>query len=93
MSDDHTHDPVPVQTAFFVVVDINGIVSVHTSDIPSVNLQREATLNDIETFGSQLVRTVTRLLDAHAVSVSLTPTPDPTASERVSEALTKRKGE
>lgn len=83
-------EAIPVQTAFFVVVDNDGIISVHTSEIPSVTLGREATLYDIETYGSQLVRNVGRLLSAQTVKTLVLPAPEPSAADRVAEALTKR---
>lgn len=82
--------PVPVQTAFFVVVDTDGVISVHTDKIPAVTMTREATLYDIETYASQLVRNVSRLITAQMVIQSLAPTPEPTVAERVSEALKNR---
>lgn len=90
---DSTAEAVPVLTAYFVVVGLDGVISVHTSEVPSVSLHREATLYDIETYGSQLVRNVSRLLTAQIVGHSLQPEHEPTASERVSEALSKRKGD
>lgn len=80
----------PVQTAFFVVIDKDGIVSVHTSEIPAVNLAREATLYDIETFGSQLVRNVGRVIQTQMTLAALQPVPEPSAADRVAEALKKR---
>lgn len=82
--------PVAVQTAFFVVVDADGVISVHTSEIPSVTIAREATLYDIETYASQLVRNVSRLITTRLVAQALNPS-EPTVSERVSDALKARK--
>jgi len=82
--------PVPVQTAFFVVVDTDGIISVHTSEIPSVTMSREATLYDIETYASQLVRNVSRLITAQMVTQAVNPPAPPSVADRVSEALKKR---
>ena len=83
-------EPTPVQTAFFVVVDKQGVISVHTSEIPSVTMDREATLYDIETYASQLVRNVSRLLTAQVTKNVLLPS-EPAVSERVAEALKSRK--
>lgn len=82
--------PVPVQTAFFVVVDLDGIISVHTHEVPAVNLAREATLYDIETYGSQLVRNVGRVISTQMTLAALQPVPEPSAADRVAEALKKR---
>jgi hypothetical protein len=84
------HEPIPAQTAFFVVVDLQGMVSVHTTEIPSVTLAREATLYDIETYGQQLVRNIGRVIAAQMTISALAPAPEPTAAERVAEALQKR---
>lgn len=84
------NEPIPVQTAFFVVVDTDGVISVHTSEIPSVTLGREATLYDIETYGTQLVRNVGRLLAAQMVKTVIAPPVEPTVADRLSEALSKR---
>lgn len=89
MSDQPASLPTPVQTAFFVVVDTAGVISVHTNGIPSVTVSREATLNDIETYTSQLLRTVSRLVSAQAIAQALSPVP-PTVADRVSDALKKR---
>lgn len=86
-------EPVPVQTAFFVVVDTNGVISVHTDKIPTVTVSREATLYDVETYASQLVRNVSRLMTAQVMVQALTPPAEPTPAERVSEALQKRESE
>ena len=83
-------EPTPVQTAFFVVVDKQGVISVHTSENPSVTMDREATLYDIETYASQLVRNVSRLLTAQVTKNVLLPS-EPAVSERVAEALKSRK--
>lgn len=83
-------EPVSVQTAFFVVVDLDGMVSVHTHDIPPVNLAREATLYDIETYGSQLVRNVGRVINSQMTAAVLRPASEPSAADRVAEALKKR---
>ena len=85
-----SHDPVPVQTAFFVVVDLDGIISVHTQEVPAVNLAREATLYDIETYGSQLVRNVGRVISTQMTMAALQPVAEPSAADRVAEALKKR---
>jgi hypothetical protein len=80
---------IPVQTAFFVVVDEAGAISVHTSEIPAVTMSREASLYDIETYASQLVRNVSRILTANTVKQILLPV-EPSVSSRVAEALKKR---
>lgn len=87
---DETSAPVPVQTAFFVVVDTDGIISVHTDKIPAVTMSREATLYDIETYASQLVRNVSRLITAQMVVRAITPAPEPTVADRVADALKTR---
>lgn len=86
-------EAIKVQTAFFVVVDAEGIISVHTSEIPSVTIAREATLYDIETYGSQLVRNVSRLLTAQMIKSALAPAPEETVADRVNGALSKRASE
>lgn len=85
-----TPPPVPVQTAFFVVVDTDGVISVHTDKIPAVTMTREATLYDIETYASQLVRNVSRLISAQMVIQALTPPPEPSVADRVADALKNR---
>lgn len=93
MSEEGTaKEAISAQTAFFVVVDQSGIASVHTSEIPSVTLAREATLQDVETYGSQLVRNVGRLLAAQVVAAVTAPAPEPSVADRVGEAL-KNRGE
>ena len=89
MTDDPTQ-PTQVQTAFFVVVDTDGVISVLTDKIPAVTMSREATLYDIETYGSQLVRNVSRLISSQMVIQALAPQPEPTVSSRVAEALKNR---
>jgi hypothetical protein len=89
MTDDPTQ-PTPVQTAFFVVVGTDGVISVHTDQIPAVTMTREATLYDIETYGSQLVRNVSRLISSQMVIRGLSPEPEPSIADRVSEALKSR---
>lgn len=81
---------VPVQTAFFVVVDTDGVISVHTDKIPAVTMAREATLYDIETYASQLVRNVSRLITAQMVVQAVTPPAEPTVADRVADALKNR---
>lgn len=83
-------EPTPVQTAFFIVVDTDGVISVHTDTIPAVTMSREATLYDIETYASQLVRNVSRLITAQMVVRSITPASEPTVADRVAEALKNR---
>jgi hypothetical protein len=83
-------DPVNVQTAFFVVVGLDGVISVHTDKIPAVTMSREATLYDIETYASQLVRNVSRLMTSHTVAQLVTPAEAPSVSDRVSDALKRR---
>lgn len=85
-----TPEAVPVQTAFFVVVDTDGVISVHTDKIPAVTMSREATLYDIETYGSQLVRNVSRLITAQMVVQAVTPPTEPTVADRVADALKNR---
>ena len=87
---EQTPEPTQVQTAFFVVVDQQGVISVHTSEIPAVTMSREATLYDIETYASQLVRNVSRLLSAQMTRQVLQPI-EPAVSDRVAEALKSRK--
>ena len=87
---EQTPEPVPVQTAFFVIVDLDGIISVHTNEIPAVNLSREATLYDIETYGSQLVRNVGRVINTQMTLAAIQPVAEPSAADRVAEALKKR---
>lgn len=87
---EETPASVPVQTAFFVVVDTDGVISVHTDKIPAVTMAREATLYDIETYASQLVRNVSRLITAQMVVQAVTPAPEPTVASRVAEALKNR---
>lgn len=89
MTDDPTQ-PTAVQTAFFVVVGTDGVISVHTDKIPAVTMAREATLYDIETYGSQLVRNVSRLITSQMVIQGLAPQPEPSVSDRVAEALKSR---
>jgi hypothetical protein len=86
-------EPTVVQTAFFVTVGMDGVISVHTQEIPSVRMTREATLYDIETYGSQLVRNVSRVIATQMTLAAVLPTPEPTSAERVAEALKKREGE
>lgn len=85
-----TIEPTPVQTAFLVVVDNNGVISVHTDALPAVSVSRTATLYDVETYGSQLVRNVGRILTAGTLQAYDNLSADPTPADRVSEALTKR---
>jgi hypothetical protein len=85
--------PVEVQTAFFVVVDATGVITVHTQNIPAVTMQREATLYDIETYGSQLVRNVSRVLTVQTMGAILAPKPEPTVADRVADALRDRQPE
>lgn len=88
-----SEQPIDAQTAFFVVVDADGVISVHTKEIPAVNLRREANLYDIETYGSQLVRNVGRVIQTQMLVASVSPVAEPSASERVEEALKRRAGE
>lgn len=84
-----SQEPTPVQTAFFVTIDLEGVISVHTQEVPSVTLQRVATLYDIETYASQLVRNVSRALTASTVGRVLSPSEESVAT-RVMDALRKR---
>ena len=86
-------DPIPVQTAFFVTVDRAGVVSVHTKEIPSVTIDREASLLDLEAYASQVIRNVNRVATAQLILSALSPAPDPTPADRVADALSKRTGE
>lgn len=86
MSDEDTTEAIEVLTAFFVVVDKSGTVGVYTSALPPVTIQREATLADLEAFGSQLSREAGRLL----MYRMLAPEPEPSIADKVAEALSKR---
>jgi hypothetical protein len=86
-------EAVEVQTAFFVVVDKAGVITVHTQNIPAVTMQREASLYDIETYGSQLVRNVSRVLTVQTMGAILAPKPEPTVADRVADALRDRQPE
>lgn len=87
MSEEITDISVEVTTAFTVVVDKSGMVTVHTRDFPLVTLQREASLVDIQAYSSFVVEEVNRAL----VLGALAPRDPAPASEAVAEALKKRK--
>lgn len=77
----------PVLTAFFVVVERSGGISVFTNDLPPIELDHTATLRDVEMFAAQASREASRLLDAEALKV---PEPEPSAA-RVEKAIKRRK--
>jgi len=83
-------DPTPVQTAFLVVVDNDGVISVHSEALPAVTVSRVASLYDIETYGSQLVRNVGRILAASTATALSTMSQEPSPADRVADALTRR---
>jgi hypothetical protein len=75
-----------VLTAFYVVVDENGVVSVHGESIPSVVVKHTATLADVETYAAAASKMAGRVLQAQM----LQPPVEPTPAQRVAEAFTKR---
>ena len=77
--------PQVVQTAFLVVVHMDGSLSAFTDAIPEVTLSRRATLDDLEMYSAHLSRSAGRAL----LVQSMTPTPETTA-DKVSSALAKR---
>jgi hypothetical protein len=82
-----------VLTAFFIVVDKHGSVNVYSDTMPSVNVARSATLQDIETFGSQAAKVAGRLIAAKDVQHLLVRPPETPTADRIADALTKRAGE
>lgn len=81
--------PIEVLTAFLVVVEPNGAVSVLTDQIPAMDLQRLATLDDIATYASHAARSANNAL----IGAMLAPPSRPTMGQKVSAALAKRSGE
>jgi hypothetical protein len=83
-----TEQPVPtsVITAFYVVVDETGNISVHGDSIPSVVVKHKATLTDVEIYGAAVSRLASRMLIESALAQPIPPT----VSERVADALAKR---
>lgn len=75
-------------TAFMIVVEKNGTLTVHTERFPPYEIQRVATLADVQTYCGQAVHEVTqrRFWDALA---ALAPNPE-APSEAVSRAMKKR---
>lgn len=81
-----TGNPTEVTTAFFVVVERSGRVSVLTSQIPNLVLDRTATLLDIETYAAQSAAEAGRAMLAQ----SLRPPSEASVSDRVAQALAQR---
>jgi hypothetical protein len=79
-------EPTEVLTAFTVIVDLNGIVAISGEVIPTVVPRRPATLDDVEMYSAHLARQAGR---AALLSI-LSPAPEPTAADRVAEALARR---
>jgi hypothetical protein len=77
---------VDALTAFMVVLTKNGGLDVHTSTMPSVTIERTATLTDIEAASSRLLAEAGRMIMREMLQEETAPSP----SERVSEALAKR---
>jgi hypothetical protein len=75
-------------TAFMIVVEKDGTLTVHTRDFPALEIERLATLTDVQTFCGQAVHEVTqrRFWDS---LVALAPNPEP-PSEAVARAMKKR---
>lgn len=90
MSTENTPAVPEVITAFFVVVEQSGTVGVYTNEMPTVAVSREATLVDLETYASQIAREAGRIRTSQAILQALTPPPEATTSDRISEALAKR---
>lgn len=81
-----TDNPTEVTTAFFVVVERSGRVSVLTSQIPNLVLDRAATLLDIETYAAQSAAEAGRAM----LTQSLRPASEASVSDRVAQALAHR---
>lgn len=80
------------QTAFMVVVKRDGTIDTHTKDFPSLNLDRYATLFDIEMYSRQLSHNASRTVLAHTL-MSLLTSEEPEPSDLVAQALAKRQKE
>lgn len=84
---------IEAQTAFLVVVDKDGVISTYSDVIPQVTVERTATPFDIETYCSQIVRSVERGILAQTLVSLLKPHNPPSASDLVTQALEKRLSE
>lgn len=75
-----------VTTAFLVVVQRGGDISVLSDNFPDIRVQRVATLTDVETYCSQAAREAGRLIER-----AMHSPPDP--SSRVRKAVARRRAE
>lgn len=81
--------PVEVTTAYLVVVQKTGEVSVFTSELPQIAVERIATLTDIEAYSLTVAAEANREL----LAARLAPPPAATVADKVSAARARRKKE
>lgn len=82
-------DVVEAVTAFMVVVSPTGTLGVYTDKMPMLNVIREATPMDVETYCAQLAREIGRLTQIRDIKSLLTNSEEP-VSEKIAAALAKR---
>ena len=79
-------DPLEVVTAFMVIVQKDGNIGIATSAIPSLTVDREATLEDLERACQHVAASAGRAILVR----SLVPQQPPAPSAVVADALRKR---
>lgn len=79
--------PVEVTTAYLVVVQKSGEVSVFTQDLPQIAVERIASLTDIEAYSLTVAAEASREL----LAARLAPAPAESVAEKVSAARARRK--
>lgn len=82
-------EAVEAVTAFMVVVSPSGTLGVYTDKMPTLNVIREATPMDVETYCAQLSREIGRLTQIRDIKSLLTNSEEPVA-EKIAAALAKR---
>lgn len=89
MSEEVVPDAIDAVTAFMVVVNPTGTLGVYTDKMPTLNVIREATPMDVETYSAQLAREVGRISQMRDIKSLLTNSEEPVA-DKVAAALAKR---